>query len=43
MACVVDGDAPLICFGDAVAVVCDAGIDERSYVDKPVTYQLFSA
>ena len=40
MACVVDGFAPFICFGDAVAVVDDAGIDERSYVDETVTHQL---
>ena len=33
---VVDGDAPLICFADAVVVVYDTGVDERSYVDETV-------
>ena len=38
MACVVvDGDAPLICFGEAVAVVYDTGVDERSYMDETLT------
>ena len=34
---VVDGVALLICFADAVAVVYDTGVDERSYVDETVT------
>ena len=33
---VVDGDASFICFGEAVAVVYDTGVDERSYVDQTV-------
>ena len=38
MACVVvDGVAPLIRFGEPVAVVYDARVDERSYVDETVT------
>ena len=31
------GVLPLICFGNAVAVVDDTTIDERSYMDKTVT------
>ena len=39
MACiVVDGVAPLIRFGEPVAVVYDARVDERSYVDETVTF-----
>ena len=39
LACVVvDGVAPLICFGEAVAVVDDTSINERSYVHETVTF-----